>query len=86
MFKMGVIGWGGMGHWHTKLVREHISRLSVKGAYDINPEKKESMLRHDLVPYETADALLADPEIDLVLLSVPNNFHKDYAIRSQRRF
>lgn len=84
MFKMGVIGWGGMGHWHTKLVREHISRLSVKGAYDINPEKKESMLRHDLVPYETADALLADPEIDLVLLSVPNNFHKDYAIRALR--
>ncbi len=84
MFKMGVIGWGGMGHFHTDLVRKHLTRMEVKGAYDINPDKKESMLRHDLLPYDTADALLQDPDIDLVLLSVPNNFHKDYAIRALR--
>lgn len=82
MFKMGIIGWGGMGHFHEKLVKEKISRMDVKGVYDINPEKNESILRHGLVAYETADALLQDPEIDLVLLSVPNNFHKEYAIRA----
>lgn len=82
MFKMGVIGWGGMGHFHAKLVEEKLTRMTVKGAYDINPDKKESMKRHGLVPYETADALLSDPEIDLVLISTPNNFHKEYALRA----
>lgn len=84
MFKMGIIGWGGMGHFHEKLVKEKISRMDVKGAYDINPEKEESIRRHGLVVYESADALFQDPEIDLVLLSVPNNFHKDYAIRAMK--
>ncbi len=82
MFKMGIIGWGGMGHFHEKLVKEKISRMDVKGAYDINPEKNESILRHGMVAYESADALLNDPEIDLVLISTPNNFHKEYAIRA----
>lgn len=84
MFKMGVIGWGGMGHFHTKLVRKHLTRMVVKGAYDINPEKKEDMRQNDVLPYDTADALLNDPEIDLVLVSTPNNFHKEYAIRALR--
>ena len=82
MFKMGIIGWGGMGHFHHKLVTEKIARMEVKGAYDINPEKNKDMEERGIIAYETADALLQDPEIDLVLLSVPNNFHKEYAIRA----
>ncbi len=84
LHKVGIIGWGGMGHWHTKLIREHIDRLEVKGAYDIKPEKKTDMLENGILAYETADELLQDSEIELVLLTVPNNFHKDYAIRAMR--
>lgn len=82
MLKMGIIGWGGMGHFHHKLVTNKIDRMEVKGAYDINPEKNADMLERGIIAYETADALLQDPEIDVVLLSVPNNFHKEYAIRA----
>ncbi len=84
MFKVGVIGWGGMGHWHTKLIRKHIDRMEVKGAYDILPEKKADMEENNVIPYDSAEALFADPEIDLVILSVPNNFHKTYAIDALR--
>ena len=84
MFKMGIIGFGGMGKFHTELVRKHIDRLTVKGAYDINPDKAENITEQGLQVYPTADALLNDPEIDLVLVSTPNNFHKDYSIRAMR--
>ena len=82
MLKMGVIGWGGMGHFHYRTVRDKIARMETKGVYDINPAKKDDILEHGLIAYESADALLQDPEIDLVLVSTPNNFHKEYAIRA----
>lgn len=82
MIKMGIIGWGGMGHFHYRTVMNKIARMEVKGAYDINPDKKADMLETGIIAYDTADALLQDPEIDLVLVSTPNNFHKDYAIRA----
>lgn len=84
MFKMGVIGFGGMGNFHTKLVREKISRMEVKGAYDIKPEKKVKVEEAGLLWYDTAEALINDPEIDLVLITTPNNFHKPYAIQALR--
>ena len=77
MLKMGVIGWGGMGHFHHRTVRDKIARMETKGVYDINPAKKDDILEHGLIAYESADALLQDPEIDLVLVSTPNNFHKE---------
>ena len=84
MFKMGIIGWGGMGHFHEKLVRNKIARMEVKGVYDINPEKYADLAELGLLGYENADALLQDSEIDLVLVSTPNNFHKEYAIKALR--
>ncbi len=84
MLHMGVIGFGGMGNFHTKLVQNKLDRMDVVGAYDINPEKKAKIIEKGLHPYETADELLNDPNIDLVLVSTPNNFHKEYAIRALR--
>ena len=85
MVTMGIIGFGGMGKFHLDLVRKHVSdKMTVKGAYDIKPEAAEKIRENDILVYPTADALLSDPEIDLVLVSTPNNFHKEYSIRALR--
>ena len=82
IFTMGIIGWGGMGHYHEKIAREKLTRLQTKGAYDIDPAKKPDILSHGLIAYDTAEDLIRDPEIDLVVITTPNDSHKDYSIRA----
>lgn len=83
-FKMGIFGFGGIAKFHCKLINTKIPQITVKGAYDINPEKNADIEEYGLHIYPDAESLLADPEIDLILIATPNNFHKDYAIRSMR--
>lgn len=84
MIRMGIIGFGGMGLFHQKMAEEKIGRLTVAGAYDINPEKREIMEAHGIKCYTTADELLNDPSIELIAVTTPNNFHKEYSIRAMR--
>ena len=83
-FKMGIFGFGGIAKFHCKLINTKIPQITVKGAYDINPEKNADIEEYGLHIYPDAESLLADPEIDLILIATPNNFHKDYAIRAMR--
>ena len=76
-----LIGFGGMGGWHFQNIRDRLPELRTKGAYDIRPEALEKAGEKGLTAYRSAEELLADPEVDLVTIAVPNNFHKDYAIR-----
>ncbi len=78
--KIGIIGFGGMGKHHYNHITKKISRLEVKGVYDIKQEKKELAREYGLIVYDSAEALLKDEEIDIVLVSTPNNFHKYYSI------
>lgn len=80
--KLGIVGFGGMGGWHEELVRSGIENLSVKGVYDIKKERLEAARKLGLVGYESLEELLADPEIDIVLCSTPNDFHKPIAIQA----
>ena len=78
------IGYGGMAVWHHNLIQEKLPELIVRGAYDIRPEIREDIRKKGLYAYETAEELLADGSVDLVIIAVPNNFHKDYSIACMR--
>lgn len=77
---MAIIGFGGMGNWHWESIKENLTELTVKGAYDIREERQEKIRELGMYAYQSAEELLADEEIELVTIAVPNNFHKDYAI------
>ncbi len=79
-----IIGYGGMGSWHHQSISEKVPAIRVKGAYDIRQEAREKAVANGLVAYEAVEQLLDDKEVDLVTIAVPNNFHKDYAIRCLR--
>ncbi len=78
--KMGIIGFGGMGHYHYQNIRDRIDCIEVKGIYDLLPERCQVARENGLTVYPTREALLADEEIQLVLVATPNNFHKPISI------
>lgn len=82
--QMAIIGYGGMGGWHHQNVSERIPAIHVKGAYDIRQEALDKAINNGLYAYSSVEELLADPELDLVTVATPNNFHKDLVIRCLR--
>ena len=83
-FTSAVIGLGGMGTWHVENIQKKVPRIHVKGAYDIRPEALEKTGRLGIQAYGSLDELLGDPEIDLVTIAIPNDMHKDTAIKALR--
>ncbi|MBQ6118856.1 MAG: Gfo/Idh/MocA family oxidoreductase, partial [Clostridia bacterium] len=82
--RLVIVGFGGMGNWHAANVRARVPGVEVYGAYDIRPEAREDARNKGLTVYESLDAVLADETVDLITIAVPNNFHKDIAIRALR--
>lgn len=83
MFNLAIIGFGGMGSYHTKLIQP-VDQLQVCGVFDIMPYRMELAQSQGLHAYESLEAVLADDSVDVVLIATPNDVHKDIAIRSLR--
>lgn len=81
---MALIGFGGMANWHCDSVRDRVPDLLVKGAYDVREEARNRAVEKGLVAYQSLEELLADKEVELVVVATPNNFHKELSIRSLR--
>lgn len=77
-YKAGIIGFGGMGHWHY----ENADRNTVDfvAVYDIDPERRDYAAGLGLKVYDDLASFLADESFGLVLVATPNNFHHDMVI------
>ena len=82
-FVFGIVGFGGMGHFHTEKI-SHLDRAVVDGVYDINPDLKADAESLGLTFYPSREALLANKDIDIVLIATPNDVHKEIAIAAMR--
>ncbi len=78
-YRLGIIGYGGMAEWHHRNLSQ-VPEITVHGAYDIVPERQEVAKAAGLHVYDTYEALLADPAIDIVLVACTNNFHAFYSL------
>lgn len=83
-YRCAILGYGGMGSWHARNIREKVRRIEVSGAYDIRPEALQKAEAAGLKPYASLEALLRDPQVDLVTIATPNNFHRELAIACLR--
>ena len=79
-----IIGYGGMGSWHHRNLKEHVPAIQVKGAWDVREEAREKIREAGLLAYDSLETLLDDPEVSLVTVATPNNFHKDLCIAALR--
>lgn len=77
--KAAVIGYGGMGSWHVNHI-QNSDVVELAGIFDIDPAKQEKARANGIKAYDSREALLADPEIELVTIAIPNNVHEEVGI------
>ena len=79
-----VVGYGGMGGWHCHSIRNYVSELELAGIVDIRPERMEAAEKDGIHAFASFEEMLADSTVEMVILAVPNNFHKPLAIQALR--
>ena len=83
--KIGILGCGGIAHSKHLPELQKIEGVEIIGFYDPiksrAQECAEKFGNHAKV-YETAGELLADPGIDAVHISTPNNTHAELAVQA----
>lgn len=77
--KIAMVGFGGMAGWHYNLIKD-LEDLEVAGIWDIKEERREYAGTLSVKVYSGLEELLADPQVDLVLIAAPNDVHKSVAI------
>ncbi|NUS73754.1 MAG: Gfo/Idh/MocA family oxidoreductase [Corynebacteriales bacterium] len=82
--RIGVIGAGNMGADHVTTLHRYVSGATVTLVADLNAERARSALvpgsRATTDPY----ALIADPEVDAVVIASHDTTHADLAIAALR--
>ena len=82
--KLGIIGYGYMGHWHLRNA-PRVEGVSVVAAYDIDPEKVQLARDEGLEAFDSLSAFLASDLFNVVLVSTPNDTHCALACAAMRR-
>lgn len=81
MMKFVVVGYGGMGGWHTKYIgNSDVAELA--GVYDIKPERNQLAESVGIRAYPSFEAVLADKDVEGITVAVPNDAHEELVIRA----
>ena len=78
-----VIGYGGMGGWHVNSIIDN-GVLNLKGVYDIDEKRNELAREKGIFAYASFEDVLADKDVDIVVLATPNELHKPLAITAMK--
>jgi predicted dehydrogenase len=79
MLNLGIIG---LGKWATVLTvaSARSSKIRIVSAYSRSQETREKFtVKHHIPHTNTAEELLSNPEIQGIILTVPNELHFEYA-------
>lgn len=77
--RLATIGYGTMGSWHIGQAKT-LPDIEIAGTYDIKEDRIALAASRGYHTYESMEALLADPAVDLVTVAVPNHLHRDICI------
>lgn len=81
---LGILGFGGMGHWHADHAST-IAGVNLVAACDIDALQLADSGQYGIKTYlNNEDAFFADPDINTVLLTVPNHLHHKYALKAAK--
>ncbi|MCL2841581.1 MAG: Gfo/Idh/MocA family oxidoreductase [Defluviitaleaceae bacterium] len=80
--QLGIIGYGGMGSLYARFLPS--SAVNIVAATDTEPTRVQNARNAGLIGYDTVDELLADPNVNTVILSVPNHLHKEMCIKAAK--
>lgn len=83
--RVAIVGYG-MGAHHAKII-EQVPELELYGVCDTDESKREKAVAEhpEVRTYESYDAVLADSEVDLIVIVTPHNAHAKMAIAAMDR-
>ncbi|MHA3842298.1 Gfo/Idh/MocA family protein [Sphingomonas aestuarii] len=86
MLNFGVVGCGRISKRHLDLLGTgQISGAKLTAICDILPNRlAETRERHPVAAYGSLDAMLADPDIDVVTILTPSGMHAEHAIAAAK--
>ena len=79
--KMGIIGYGGMAHWHKDIINR-IEGLKIAGIWDISEKARSIAQEEGLLVYKSLEDMLSDKELTFVLIATDNDVHASLAIKA----
>ena len=82
MINLGIIGHGFMGHEHETMLTQ-MDGYRVVGFSDRDPSCLEDV-KEGLKRYESNEALINDPEVQVVLIAANNNQHRDLVVQAAK--
>ena len=62
MYRIGIIGYGGMGGWHAEQLMS-MPDFQLAGVYDINPEKIRKAEEKGIHGFASLEEILGDPSV-----------------------
>ena len=80
--KFGILGHGFMGHEHETMLT-NFDGIEVTAICDIVPEQVEDV-KEGIKRYTNPDELIADPDVQVVLIAANNNQHLDLVKKAAR--
>src|SRR5271170_6382881 len=76
--RVGIIGFGRIGVEHAGWL-ERCDDIRAVAVADITPARREAARQRELIACERLEELLADPNIDAILVSTPTSMHFEQA-------
>ena len=80
---VAVVGYGGMGGWHTDRIRE-MEKFHLSGVWDIDPKQLEEARENGICTYSSFEDVLADETVSLLVIATWNDVHKPLCIQAMR--
>lgn len=78
-----VVGYGGMGGWHTDRIRD-MEKFNLAGVWDIDPARLEVAKERGIRAYGSFEEVLADDSVSLLVIATWNDVHKPLCIEAMR--
>ena len=77
--RLGILGFGFMGHTHAKNVAAY-KDIELVAVCDNNPVQLDDVRDAGYQIYERAEDIIADTNIDVLLIATPNNLHRQHVV------
>lgn len=77
-YNVAFIGFGGMSGNHYKQLSKGNLNAKAYGVWDIDESRRKAAVDYGMIAYNSADELLSDKNVDIVVVAVPNHLHREY--------
>lgn len=78
-----VVGYGGMGRYHADRIA-NFKNFNLAGIFDIKESACEYARGKGVKVYDSFEAVLNDPSVELIVCATYNDVHKDIAVRAMQ--